>query len=68
MAFMQILNTQSVDVTVNASAIRPQGKVEVPWLLIYGGHWRKRATISGEYHGRSGVISRVMQPLKNAAQ
>src|SRR5262245_17318105 len=33
MTFMQVLNTQSVDVTVSASAIRPQGKVEVALVL-----------------------------------
>jgi len=35
---------------------------------IYGGHCKNLASISGEYQGKSGVISRVMQPLKNAAQ
>ena len=33
MTFMQVLNTQSVDVTVSASAVRPQGKVEVALVL-----------------------------------
>jgi Flp pilus assembly protein TadG len=33
MTFMQILNTQSVDVTVSASAVRPQGKLEVALVL-----------------------------------
>jgi hypothetical protein len=38
------------------------------WIGIYEGHFKKRATISGEYQGRSGVIVRVMQPGKNWAQ
>jgi Flp pilus assembly protein TadG len=33
MTFMQILNTQSVDVTVSASAVRPQGKLEIALVL-----------------------------------
>ena len=33
MTFMQVLNTQSVDVTVSASAVRPQGKLEVALVL-----------------------------------
>jgi hypothetical protein len=34
----------------------------------YGGHFRKRASISGEYQGTSGVTYRFMQPSKYAAQ
>ncbi len=33
MTFMQVLNTQSVDVTVSASAVRPQGKLEIALVL-----------------------------------
>jgi len=33
MTFMQILNTQSVDVTVTATAVRPQGKLEIALVL-----------------------------------
>ena len=33
MTFMQILNTQSVDVTVSASAVRPHGKLEIALVL-----------------------------------
>ena len=33
MTFMQVLNTQSVDVTVSSSAVRPQGKLEIALVL-----------------------------------
>ena len=33
MTFMQVLNTQSVDVTVSASAVRPHGKLEIALVL-----------------------------------
>ena len=33
MTFMQVLNTQSVDVTVSANAVRPQGKLEIALVL-----------------------------------
>jgi Flp pilus assembly protein TadG len=33
MTFMQVLNTQSVDVTVSAAAVRPQGKLEIALVL-----------------------------------
>jgi Flp pilus assembly protein TadG len=33
MVFMQILNTQSVDVSAKASAVRPQGKLEIALVL-----------------------------------
>src|SRR5262245_29022146 len=33
MTFMQVLNTQSVDVTVSATAVRPQGKLEIALVL-----------------------------------
>jgi Flp pilus assembly protein TadG len=33
MTFMQVLNTQSVDVTVGAAAVRPQGKLEIALVL-----------------------------------
>ena len=33
MTFMQVLNTQSVDVTVSSTAVRPQGKLEVALVL-----------------------------------
>jgi len=33
MTFMQVLNTQSVDVTVSASAVRPTGKLEIALVL-----------------------------------
>ena len=34
----------------------------------YGGHFKKRASTSGEYQGTSGVTYRLMQPSKYAAQ
>jgi hypothetical protein len=34
----------------------------------YGGHCRKRATISGVYQGTSAATLRLMQPVKNVAQ
>jgi hypothetical protein len=37
-------------------------------LEIYEGHFKKRATVSGEYQGTSGVTLRLMQPGKNWAQ
>jgi hypothetical protein len=37
-------------------------------MECYEGHFRKRATISGEYQGRSGLMLRVMQSGKNWAQ
>ena len=42
MTFMQILNTQSVDVTVSASAVRPHGKLEMPWFLTKPAPWPAR--------------------------
>ena len=33
MTFMQVLNTQSVDVTVSSSAVRPHGKLEIALVL-----------------------------------
>ena len=33
MTFMQVLNTQSVDITVGAAAVRPQGKLEIALVL-----------------------------------
>ena len=33
MVFLTVLNTQSVDVTVNAQALRPQGKLEIALVL-----------------------------------
>ena len=33
MTFMQVLNTQSVDLTVSATAVRPQGKLEIALVL-----------------------------------
>jgi Flp pilus assembly protein TadG len=33
MTFMQVLNTSSVDVTVSATAVRPQGKLEIALVL-----------------------------------
>src|SRR5262245_44362969 len=33
MTFMQLLNTQSIDVSVTASAVRPQGRLEVALVL-----------------------------------
>jgi Flp pilus assembly protein TadG len=33
MTFMQVLNTQSVDITVSAAAVRPQGKLEIALVL-----------------------------------
>jgi hypothetical protein len=34
----------------------------------YGGHFKKRASILGEYQGTSAVTYRFMQPSKYAAQ
>jgi hypothetical protein len=39
MTFMQVLNTQSVDITVGAAAVRPQGKLELPWCLTKRAPW-----------------------------
>ena len=47
--------------------MRPRAVVAL-FVNRYGGHCKKRASISGEYQGRSAVISRVMQPLKKVPQ
>jgi hypothetical protein len=48
-------------------AVVSEGEIAQSSAAIHGGR-KNLASISGEYQGRSGVISRVMQPLKNAAQ
>src|SRR5262249_22616462 len=61
-------------------SLRGQGRRLQPWrpwsprcgskrpLGLYEGHFKKRATVSGEYHGTSGETLLVMQPGKNSAQ
>jgi len=59
MTFMQILNTQSVDVTVGATAVRPQGKLEIALVLDQTG--------SMDSPPRGGSIKKI-ESLKLAAK
>ena len=58
----------STDPAAVLGDLKPEAIPLVPLGGSYGGHFKKRASVSGEYQGTSGVTYRFMQPSKYAAQ